>query len=322
LQEQSVITREVAVAGGVFAPGHLGELTQVVDFALVDAVLEETGTVQKRVRLLPSRVVVYFVLALALFERCSYRAVWGKLVASLDALCLVRPCVSALCRARRRVGAAPFQALFETLAGPVARPQTPGAFWRGLRMVAIDGTSVHLPDSEPIAAQHAKRKRKGEDVQFGYPLLRMLTLIECGTRAVLAAVFGPETTGETTYAQRLLDRVTRGMLVLLDTGFDGWPLLLQLRATGAEFLCRSGARRIPLMRVLDPVAGAMGLSKIARTPPAQVTEKPWKPAIPRVPVQPLAAVMNTPMSWVSATPPGVAVPTVVQETPSALHSPV
>nr|WP_307841676.1 transposase domain-containing protein [Streptomyces endocoffeicus] len=104
----------------MFAPGHLGELTQVVDFALVDAVLEETGTVRKRVRLLPSRVVVYFVLALALFERCGYRAVWSKPVASLDALALVRPCTSALCRARRRVGAAPFQALFETLAGPVA----------------------------------------------------------------------------------------------------------------------------------------------------------------------------------------------------------
>ncbi|MFJ2778800.1 transposase domain-containing protein [Kitasatospora sp. NPDC087315] len=128
MQEKSVITREFALAGGVFAPGHLGELTQVVDFALVDAVLEETGAVQKRVRLLPSRVVVYFVLALALFEQCSYRAVWGKLAAGLDALALARPCISALCRARRRVGTKPFKALFETLAGPVAWPHTPGAF--------------------------------------------------------------------------------------------------------------------------------------------------------------------------------------------------
>jgi hypothetical protein len=265
LQEQSVITREIAVAKGVFAPGHLGELTQVVDFALVDAVLEETGAVQKRVRLLPSRVVVYFVLALALFERCSYRAVWGKLVASLDVLALVRPCTSALCRARRRVGAAPFQALFEALAGPVALPHTPGALWRGLRTVAIDGTSLHLPDSGPIAAQHAKRKRKGEDVQFGYPLLRLLVLIECGTRAVLAAAFGPESAGETTYAERLLDQLTRGMLVLLDTGFDGWPLLFQLRATGAEFLCRSGARRIPLIiqRLPDgSYLSAFGMGKL------------------------------------------------------------
>ncbi|MFD9286539.1 transposase domain-containing protein [Streptomyces mirabilis] len=79
MQEKSVITRTVEAAGGVYAPGHLGKLTQIVDFALVDAVIEETGTREKRLRLLPSRVVVYFVLALALFEGCSYRGVWGKL---------------------------------------------------------------------------------------------------------------------------------------------------------------------------------------------------------------------------------------------------
>ena len=71
MQEQCVITRSIRVASGVFAPGHLGELTQILDFALVDAVLTETGRLQRRIRLLPSRVVVYFVLALALFEACS-----------------------------------------------------------------------------------------------------------------------------------------------------------------------------------------------------------------------------------------------------------
>ncbi|WP_164836517.1 IS4 family transposase [Actinacidiphila soli] len=145
------------------------------------------------------------------------------------------------------MGSEPFKVLFETVAGPVARPHTPGAFWRGLRTVAVDGTSLHLPDSEQIATLHTKRKRKGEDLEFGYPLLRLLVLIECGTRAILSAAFGPETTGETGYAQRLVDQLTRGMLVLLDTGFDGYPLLCRLRSTGAEFLCRSGARRIPLI---------------------------------------------------------------------------
>ncbi|MDH6130418.1 hypothetical protein P3T39_007411, partial [Kitasatospora sp. GP82] len=100
---------------------------------------------------------------------------------------------------------------------------------------------------EPIATKHSKRKRKGEDLEFGYPLLRLLVLIECGTRAVLGAAFGPESEGESAYAERLLSRLTPGMPVLLDTGFDSWPLLSQLRSTGAEFLCRSGARRIPLI---------------------------------------------------------------------------
>src|SRR5258706_8396915 len=73
LAGQSVITRKIAVAKGVYAPGHLGELTQVLDFDLVDAVAEETGTVQRPTRLLPTRVVIYFVLALALFQHCGYR---------------------------------------------------------------------------------------------------------------------------------------------------------------------------------------------------------------------------------------------------------
>ncbi|MFC9431029.1 transposase domain-containing protein [Streptomyces sp. NPDC056987] len=120
MQEKSVITRTVEAAGGLYAPGHLGELTQIVDFVLVDTVLEETGSREKRLRLLPSRVVVYFVLALALFEDCSCWGVWGKLTAGLEGLPLVRLAVSSLSRARRRIGAAPLRRLFEILAGPVA----------------------------------------------------------------------------------------------------------------------------------------------------------------------------------------------------------
>lgn len=116
----------------MYAPGHVGELTQVVDFALVDAVLEETGTRERQLRLLPSsRVMAYFVLALALFEDCSYRGVWGKLVAGLEGLALARPTVSSLSRARRRIGAAPLRRLFEILAGPVAHRGQTGSFWRG-----------------------------------------------------------------------------------------------------------------------------------------------------------------------------------------------
>ncbi|MFF7191939.1 transposase domain-containing protein [Streptomyces sp. NPDC008222] len=130
MQEKSVIVRTIEAAGGVYASGHVGELTQIVDFALVDAVLEETGTRERRLRLLPSRGVVYFVLALGLFEHDSHRTVWGKLVAGLEGLALVRPSVSSLSRARRRVGVAPLRRLFETLAGPVAARHQAGAFYR------------------------------------------------------------------------------------------------------------------------------------------------------------------------------------------------
>jgi hypothetical protein len=71
LSGQCVITREIAVAEGVFAPGHRGELTQIVPFEMVDAVLAECGATQRRVRKLPARVAVYLLLARALFEECG-----------------------------------------------------------------------------------------------------------------------------------------------------------------------------------------------------------------------------------------------------------
>ncbi|MFF3876697.1 IS4 family transposase [Streptomyces sp. NPDC001978] len=243
MREKSVITRAIEVAGGVYAPGHLGELTQVVDFTLVDAVLEETGTRERRLRLLPSRVAVYFVLALALFEDCSYRGVWGKPVAGLEGLALVRPAVSSLSRARRRTGVAPLRRLFEILAGPVAHRGQTGSFWRGLRTVAVDGTLLHAPDEPAITWLYPKRA--GDQLEFGYPLLRLVVLVECGTRAVLAAAFGPESDGELSYARSLLSVLDRTMLVLADAGFDGNQFARDVHATGAQFLVRSSARRVP-----------------------------------------------------------------------------
>src|SRR5216110_1973694 len=112
---QSVITREIQVAPGRFAPGHLGELTQQVPFEMVDAVLAQTGAVQRRVRALPSRVVVYLLLAGCLFAELGYQQVWHRLLAGLDGLHLPVVTSAALSQARRRLGAAPMRALFDLL---------------------------------------------------------------------------------------------------------------------------------------------------------------------------------------------------------------
>lgn len=211
--DQSGITGKITVAPGVFAPGHLGELTQVLDFALVDAVAEETATVQKRVRLLPTRVVIFFVLALALFEQSAYRQVWAKMIV-------------AVC-------------------GPVGRPGTPGAFWRGLRTVALDGACVHVRDTAAIGARYPKIR--AAQIAYGYPLLRLTALIECGTRALIGAVFGPESQTEKDHARALLGRLGAGMLLLADAGYDDWRLMGEVGATGADYLFRSTAARTPLI---------------------------------------------------------------------------
>lgn len=147
--EFSSVSRSVACAGGVYAPGHLGELTQHVPFELVDDVLESTRTVQRRLRDLPSRVGVYFVLALVMFPSLGYARVWDKLTAGLAGLAVRSPSEKALRDLRRRLGPEPLKALFQVLAGPLARPGTPGTCYRGLRTVAFDGCgSLKVPDTD------------------------------------------------------------------------------------------------------------------------------------------------------------------------------
>jgi hypothetical protein len=120
--EQSVITRTLTVAAGRFAPGHLGELTQLVPFEMVDAVLAETGRVQSRIRALPARVVVYLLLAGCLFADLGYGQVWQRLVAGLEGLPVAAPTAAALTKARRRVGAGPCRRCSTCSAGRPPRP--------------------------------------------------------------------------------------------------------------------------------------------------------------------------------------------------------
>ena len=247
------ITRAVTVAAGVLAPGHLGELTQFAPFELVDDVLEQTGTVQRRLRDLPSRVGVYFVLALGLFPHLGYARVWAKLVAGLahlEGLTVARPSEKALRDLRRRLGPAPLKVLFEVVAGPLAWPYAPGVAFGGLRTVAFDGcSSLHAPAT---ARNHAWLGRIRHPNGFaGYPALRLLALAETGTRALLGAVIGTVADGETALARRLLHLLGPGMLVLADRAYDGAGFLAAVAAAGAQFLVRvQASRRLPVAAVL------------------------------------------------------------------------
>ena len=186
----TTISHEVTVAGGVFGPGHLGELTQFLPFELVDDVLSETRTMQRRLRDLPSRAGVYFVLALGMFPQLGYLRVWDKLTAGLADLDLRRPSEKALRDLRRRIGPAPLKALFEIVAGPLGQPHTPGVRFCGLRTVAFDGcNSLHIPDTDRNRSWIGKiRYRMG---LAGYPTLRLPAL--CGTQIPRNARVGGKT---------------------------------------------------------------------------------------------------------------------------------
>lgn len=233
------------VAEGAFAPGHLGELTQIVPFEMVDAVLDSTMSTQRRVRDLPSRVVVYLLLAAGLFAENGYGQVWARLTSGLDRA--ARPSTSALAQARRRVGVKPLRALFELLAGPAAGTLR----WRGLLVCAIDGTLMSVPDSAANLTRYARHTCNNGG--SGYPLMRLLTVVACGTRTVIDAVFGSDRIGETTYAPALVRCLRPGMLLLADRNFAVAALIAAIAATDADLLIRCKNNRVlpPIERCPD-----------------------------------------------------------------------
>jgi hypothetical protein len=203
---------------------------------LIDEVLTDTGRVQRRVRRLPARVTVLFILALALFSGQGHRSVWRELAHdSADAG--VTPSSSGLAQARRRVGLAPLAALFARVRGVRAAPGAVGAFMAGLRLVSWDATMLDVPDSDAnTAAFITSRNRRGVGA---FAKVRLMTLIEVGTHAVIDAVFGVES--EQVLAGRLLGALKPGMLLLGDRNFPSWKLWGQTAATGAHLLWRAKA---------------------------------------------------------------------------------
>ncbi|MEU4245766.1 IS4 family transposase [Actinoplanes sp. NPDC026619] len=238
----------VTVAAGVFAPGHLGELTRLIPFEMVDEVLAATRRTEARVRLLPARVVMYLLLAGCLFAELGYLQVWARLVSGLQALPVVSPSSSALRQARQRLGPAPMRALFDLLRGPAAT--TAGQVrWRGLLLAALDGTTLTVADSPANAGRY--HKHRCVNGTSGYPLLRLSALLTCGTRSVIDAVFDPVSVGELDQARILTRSLRPGMLLLADRYYAAAAFLATVAETGAHLLIRAKAnRRLPMIRRL------------------------------------------------------------------------
>jgi hypothetical protein len=214
---------------------------------MIDEALAATRAVQTRLRDLPSRVVVYLLLAGCLFPDLGYGQVWHRLVSGLHGLAVASPTTSALCQARRRIGVEPLRWLFDLLRGPAAGIATTGTRWRGLLVCAIDGTTMTAPDSAANLTEYTKHP--GHHGGSGYPLIRVMTLVACGTRTIIDAVFGTTAVGETTYTHQLLPSLHTGMIVLLDRNFAAKALLEAIDATGAGFLVRlKNGRVMPVLR--------------------------------------------------------------------------
>jgi hypothetical protein len=234
----------------------IGVLTSVFPPGLVDEVIDAAGARELRRRLLPARLTVYFTLALWLFMGCGYDAVLRNLAEGLAWAGGGRgswrvPSAGPITKARARLGPQPLRLLFERVAGPVGTEGMAGVFWRGLRLVSLDGTTVGVPDSTANGA--AFGRPAGSDGWRGAcPQVTLVALAECGTRALIDAAFGGYRAGEQTLAAQLAPRMRAGMLVLADRNFPGVKLWLAATAQGAELLWRVKANifTLPVRQVL------------------------------------------------------------------------
>jgi hypothetical protein len=233
----------VESGGRRFTDGiSIGVLTRIFHRDLVDEVLAVTGRRERRSRLLPARVVVYYVLALCLFFEDAYEEVMRKLVNGLTFLGTWRddwqvPTDSAISQARRRLGEQPLKVLFKRVARPVAVPGTRGAWFHGWRVMAIDGVVLDVPNTPENLAEFGKlRHSKGGESPF--PQVRIVGLGECGTHAIVAAAIDSWRVYERELFERIVDDCEPEMLVLADRGFYSYDLWAAARDTGAELVWR------------------------------------------------------------------------------------
>lgn len=224
----------------------IGLLTKTYPPELVDAVVASTGRTQLRHRLLPARVVVYYVMALSLYSQASYEEVMRFLVQGLSWLTHWRkgwqvPTKAAIFKSRQRLGVEPMQELFRATARPLAGSETEGAWYRGWRVMALDGSCLDVADTEAngIAFGRPGSAREG---QAGFPQLRLVGLAECGTHAIVAAAMGPYRGPERELVRRLLPALQPEMLCLADRGLYSFQLWQQAQAQGAALLWRIGTK--------------------------------------------------------------------------------
>jgi hypothetical protein len=219
----------------------LGVLTQYIPLKKVEEALESTGRQSQRERQLPARVMVYYVLALALFMEVGYGEVLRCLVEGLARLGLpvqrLRQSVpSSISQARQRLGPEPLKLLYETLATPIAQEQTQGAFYRLWRLVSVDGSTLDLPDTEENEAAFGRPgASRGKS---GFPQLRFVTLVENGTHILFGARVGGYRESEVQLAQEVLDQLQPDMLCLADRGFFSYQLWQRASKTGAALVWR------------------------------------------------------------------------------------
>ena len=219
-----------------------GVLASVCPRALIDEVLTQNGKASQRERLLPAPAVVYYVMALALWREAPLEEVLRVVCEGLQWLSggqagALQASKSAISQARSRLGPEVMKQLAARVLRPMARPDAPGAWYRGWRLMAVDGSCMDVAD-EAVNAEHFGYPAASRG-QSAFPQARVLALVECGTHAVVAASIAPYGHSEVAMAAELLPAKLAGdMLVMADRNFYGFKLWQKACASAAKLLWR------------------------------------------------------------------------------------
>jgi hypothetical protein len=227
--------------GGKLAE-HLsvGVLAAAYPWEAVNKAVADSGKSSERVRALPAEAVTYYVMALGLLMAVSTREVLRVLVEGLRWLqgdgAMKVASKAAIAQARQRLGPEPLRRLWESSAEPLADAQTPGAFYRGLRLVALDGSTLDVPDTAANRDHFGKPGASRGEAAF--PQLRLVGIAETGTHGFFAVAHGPYARSEQALAETLFTALKPGMLCLADRLFGTFPLWQKAAARGAALLWR------------------------------------------------------------------------------------
>lgn len=232
-----------------------GVLASVCPRPLIEEILESTGRSSLRNRSLPAPLVVYYVMALGLWREAPLEEVLRVVSEGIRWLGgpgspNVEAGKSAISQARSRLGAEVMRRLADRVLSPLAKPNTPGSWFRGLRVMALDGTSWDLAAEKANAEMFGfPNSARGE---CAFPQARLLGLVECGTHAIVAASIAPCRTSERAMADQLFAKTSDDMLILADRGFFGFRLWKRACASGSKLLWRVRSDlKLPVERRLE-----------------------------------------------------------------------
>ncbi len=233
----------------------LEAIDTAIPAAAIQCALQAAGASGQRQRMLPGRVCVLQILAMCLWPTVCMRDSLRNLIegcrSGLGRLEEKLPVKSAICAARKRLGVLPLRLLYKEVVRPLATVMTKGAFYKSMRLVAFDGTSINTPDTEDNDKAFG-RPGSGRG-RAAFPKIRLVSLIEVATRVAIDFAAMPYCCGEQTIVTRLFRSLQSDMLVLWDRGFHSYKLWKRVIATGAQLLARIQNRLIftPVKRLHD-----------------------------------------------------------------------